>query len=453
METEKGYEGMVNRGNDTESEKRKLPRNIRQIGEAGNGNRVYLEDYAVTYLRQVKAAVLLGEIRQNEGSTCYFVNGALEVEDPAFPEETWEQIYREAKEYFEGRDVIGWFIRTMGGTWKVTEEMEQVYRQHFEKEQPVLILYDEDEEEEGIYLAENGVLTRQRGYYIYYEKNQLMQDYMVWRNSGKSVEKEAQVSDSAIRNFRKIIESKTAGTKGRTKEKAFSSRLVYSAGAFLVLTLFAIGITMIQNYDKMKEVEQTVENMAQTASEAAAPSIQVSAEIREETEETEGENGLDVQVISMPEDTQLEARADADTSGENGILNEAAEQSDTTDQGSAADQRNVADQDSTVGQSSTAEQNAAEAQGNAAGDAGTGDQDGMMNQSGTAGQNSTGSQSGTEEAISHSMRAEYVVKEGDTLADVCEMYYGSLDMIDQICQANNIENPNQILPGQKIVLP
>ena len=49
--------------------------------------------------------------------------------------------------------------------------------------------------------------------------------------------------------------------------------------------------------------------------------------------------------------------------------------------------------------------------------------------------------------------ASYVIKEGDTLADVCEMYYGSLDMIERICEENGIEDPNQILPGQKIVLP
>ena len=59
----------------------------------------------------------------------------------------------------------------------------------------------------------------------------------------------------------------------------------------------------------------------------------------------------------------------------------------------------------------------------------------------------------SREAASHAIRAEYVIKEGDTLADVCEMYYGSLDMIERICEENGIEDPNQILPGQKIVLP
>ena len=60
---------MANRGNETAEERRKLPKNIRQIGETGRGDRVYLEDYAVTFLRQTKAAVLLGEICSIEGHT------------------------------------------------------------------------------------------------------------------------------------------------------------------------------------------------------------------------------------------------------------------------------------------------------------------------------------------------------------------------------------------------
>lgn len=71
---------MANRGNETAEERRKLPKNIRQIGETGRGDRVYLEDYAVTFLRQTKAAVLLGEICSIEGHTYYFVNGALEAQ-------------------------------------------------------------------------------------------------------------------------------------------------------------------------------------------------------------------------------------------------------------------------------------------------------------------------------------------------------------------------------------
>ena len=56
---------MVYKGKDKDGkDERRLPKNVRQIGEAGKGKKVYLEDYVVTYLHQVEAAVLLGETGQ-----------------------------------------------------------------------------------------------------------------------------------------------------------------------------------------------------------------------------------------------------------------------------------------------------------------------------------------------------------------------------------------------------
>ena len=48
---------------------------------------------------------------------------------------------------------------------------------------------------------------------------------------------------------------------------------------------------------------------------------------------------------------------------------------------------------------------------------------------------------------------EYIVKEGDSLAAICNRKYGTLSNIQEICNINNIENANYIEPGQKIYLP
>lgn len=55
-----------------EKEKRDFPRNIRQIGDPGKEKRIYLEDYAVAYLREVKGAVLFGEAGADKGSALLF---------------------------------------------------------------------------------------------------------------------------------------------------------------------------------------------------------------------------------------------------------------------------------------------------------------------------------------------------------------------------------------------
>lgn len=48
---------------------------------------------------------------------------------------------------------------------------------------------------------------------------------------------------------------------------------------------------------------------------------------------------------------------------------------------------------------------------------------------------------------------EYIVKNGDTLAAICEVKYGSLVKMQEICTINNIKNADYIAPGQKIYLP
>ena len=61
-----------------------------------------------------------------------------------------------------------------------------------------------------------------------------------------------------------------------------------------------------------------------------------------------------------------------------------------------------------------------------------------------------------EQAASSQVRSQqafYTVKEGDTLADICRMYYGTDEKMEEICTFNGIDNPNHILPGQKIKLP
>lgn len=47
----------------------------------------------------------------------------------------------------------------------------------------------------------------------------------------------------------------------------------------------------------------------------------------------------------------------------------------------------------------------------------------------------------------------YTVKSGDTLSKIAQYYYGDMYAYDKIAQANNIDNPNLIEPGQVLVIP
>lgn len=47
----------------------------------------------------------------------------------------------------------------------------------------------------------------------------------------------------------------------------------------------------------------------------------------------------------------------------------------------------------------------------------------------------------------------YVVRKGDTLQTICFNVYGDYSHVEEICRWNNIENPDNILYGQKLLLP
>ncbi len=364
------YKG--NRDNNREEDKRKLPKNVRQIGEVGNGKKIYLEDYAVTYLHQVEAAVLLGEVWERPDGRYLFLHGAIQVEDPTFGEENWEGIYRKAKEYFGESEILGWSMRVPEQVLMPTAEMNEIYKAHFKKEDTVLLLYEPTEKEDIVFVEEQGSLKRVSGYYVYYDRNKSMQDYMMAVNPGKSVEKEAVISDKAIRSFRKKSEEK----KEKAPEKqARTLRFLYGASTFLVLTILVIGVTMINNYDKMKSMELTLSDMTKETVPAMA---------YRETEETILTIETEKMSESLSEETESETEMVTETMTETEMIQET--------------QATVA-------------------------------------------------------VPSHTEQAAYTVKEGDTLADICQMYYGTTDRMDEICELNGIADPNHILLGQKIKLP
>lgn len=47
----------------------------------------------------------------------------------------------------------------------------------------------------------------------------------------------------------------------------------------------------------------------------------------------------------------------------------------------------------------------------------------------------------------------YIVQPGDTLRNICYSRYGDYSRVDEICRYNNIQNPDNILYGQRLLLP
>lgn len=462
-----------------------LPKNIRQIGEGGQDRKIYIEDYAVTYMHQLAndrkegtqraAAILLGEVQRAGKNRYIFINGALAVDELDFGEEMWDKVQQQMMEYFDGREIVGWYLGEEESTLIATEEMQRIHESQFPGEDQILILRDFTENESAVFALESGRLVAQSGYYIYYEKNIMMQEYMVACNKDRSVEEETEVKDDAVQSFRKKIaeEKKEKKEKQENKEsdkQPITTKLLYAASSFLVLTVLIIGVTLINNYDKMKDMEMALAGISEsmggkgTGSEGDGDSVSAMAPAQTKTEKEQSVSEKNAAIDKNKEGSSKEtdpqpateagsAKGDKETEAAKDSGQEA--KTDAANSTEASKDTNAAaseSQESNAGQSSQANQVGQANQGGQTNQAGQTDQQDKTSQ---AQQNDAQNQTDPAKQPARETlgRASYVVKDGDTLATISEMYYGTLDKVEDICSLNGITDKNTILPGQKIVLP
>lgn len=262
-------------------EEKKLPKNIRQMAEKEERVRVYLEDYAYTFInklactRRVRTGVLLGSRMIAENKRCWFVKGAVELEDDEEREEEerkaegredqrrqkelskqrkaqsekvngketnrkvekdvdtqaekeaekqsdnklenkpenesdnetinqriWNTTQSVIQEYFPGCSICGWFICGSEENFPDGEQLKKTHRQIFSGEN--CLMYWKKGDEESFWIEEDDAILHLKGYFVYYEKNPEMQNYMVSRKEEASED----VSDEAALSFRKIMKEK-----------------------------------------------------------------------------------------------------------------------------------------------------------------------------------------------------------------------------------------------------
>ena len=217
-----------------------LPKNIRQIGSPAGHTKVYIEDYVITFLNSlsmdkntyVRGAILFGEKKQIGNDLVIFIRGAIEgqnleldLDETVFDDEVWREIYQQKERLFSGLDVIGWALLRMGFSVRLNDKIKKTHFENFPGEGKVLYMMDDLEGEDAFYVFRGEDLSRQNGYYIYYEKNPMMQNYLVERRQDikevQTYEKmmERRRDEKLIRQVREKISKKTKSNqrKGRIR--------------------------------------------------------------------------------------------------------------------------------------------------------------------------------------------------------------------------------------------
>lgn len=247
-----------------------IPKNIRQMGENDSNQKIYIEDNVMTLLRKktqnpddVKYGVLLGEIKRNKNNTYVFVKAMVEVRDIIensliFNDDIWSDIYKDIKKFFGRMDIVGWFVSV---PYRVRDDLKGIRKLHmdnFAGNDKVCFLSDRTENEESFYMCRRGKLEKQKGYYIYYEKNEKMKKYMKSMNNEKREEKQVENNKVEIKekpaneskSFREILKE-----EGQTVKQG---RVAYGISGLLIVALLLSTVVMLNNYGELKNIKQTL---------------------------------------------------------------------------------------------------------------------------------------------------------------------------------------------------
>ncbi len=424
-----------NQNNKNEKKQRnngvKLPKNIRQVGPMDGDKRVYIEDYVMTYMKQIAMksygnyhiAVLLGHIRKVEGEDNVFINGAVEVkdiifdDDKVFNNESWAKIYDDIKKYFDDEEIVGWYITRPGLPLQVNEYLNKVHLDNFAGNNKVLLMYDSIEREEAFYLSTNQKLCKQDGYYIYYERNNNMQNYMVENSDNQSIE--ADYVDHTTINIRNVIERKN----NEKVQKKRSLSVMYAAASVCALFLIVVAVTMLSGKG-LRDANQAVS----ASNQSNKPTALVNASISPDTTQVNVQPG---NINTIKDET---------------VVGDKTNKSDDKDKGKESSNSSK-DTDVNVSIEGT---DPIDSKGNKDTDIKkTEDKDSTSKD--TTSKDTSKEDTSTKETSSKA--TSYTIKRGDTLGGISMKFFKTKAYVKKIMELNKIENQDTIYAGQTIKLP
>lgn len=409
----------------------KIPKNVMQIGTGSPNVKLYMEDYVHTFLERCQGketCLAFGQQEEKDGIRYYLIYGVEKETD----------FRRGNFPYFQKLERIGKIEKKEAAVrfWTVRGEEIQI-----------------------------------GGYFIFYEQNEEMQAYMIAEREQSrpadveeervmeaiNARREKRKAEAAADAARGITASRASAPNTASGRKTVLSRLgalkaaaptlnaasrktafgtayqarLGSTGALfpklcrigcLVLLLVLVGtaLTSVNQYPDMKAVSALLAGAVRNTkneTENTSPGLIV--------EETVGWNSSDemAQSAALDEATQ----ADDATGAANTAMDDEVTDNRTAD--------NVMT-DNVTADSATADSATADSQNAVATDADAAVSDSFPQ---------------VQEALAHP--ESYQVQKGDSLIAISRRFYGTDEKVIEICRLNNIKDPNQIQPGQNILLP
>lgn len=354
-----------------------LPKNIVQIGKPDKTHKIFVEDYVVSYMKQLNkecggkpiGLALYGKYFEENDCKYYFLYGAarvagIEHRGPYLSAGEQEEIADIGRKYFGEYRFLAWC--SLRG-------------------EPI----------EGFFVQTQGKGIQVDGYACFYEKNESMLNFMLQTGQKDGAEREPESAPAQpvgrgewkAEDVKKTVPAAPPARNSVKKKTEYMKVAV--AAVFLVLCV--VGITTLNDYEKLEDLQAAARQVIAGMTEQKLPDVSMN----NVSANTISENEVSANV-SLTENQPVSA-------GQPLISNSPA-----------ADTQPVSDN-----------QPAAESQSMAA----------------------------EAQPIEVNAPTSYTILKGDTLISICNQRYGSLEKLAEICELNGITDADSIQIGQTILLP
>lgn len=450
------------------------PKNKKQIGRIGKGDKIYIEDYAVTYLNQIARspetkngyAGLFGHCRVVDGKKEFYIYSAIyqeceKMKDGGLPREAVQKIMRKRGENFAEHFFLGWAViyrENAGAMW------ENCYRSRMETlmgKPELLMTLKCDTCEEHFYLYPTEMPKETEGYFIFYEQNDAMQNFLIGWHGELHKDKCDDEMDNVAENCRNYYKEKRS-RQMRTR----LAGVAFVAAALLLIFSTGVGIQNLNQYDKIKETGQAIEEMQEVKETADASQMMGANEMADANEMTDTSELVPIEWEEKSDTVYavtLEEEQIAIEENENVAEDVLAETQEKLSAGSIETLPAVQEKEETevamTGEPAiTVEKEELQSTEEIIVPEevvyiGETEKTEIETEKVETEQVETGTSEELETVRFPEEYVTYEVAKGDTLYGICVRFYGNLHRAKEICELNHIEDMNNILYGQKILLP
>ena len=452
----------------------KIPKNVMQIGTGSPNVKLYMEDYVHTFLERCQGketCLAFGQQEEKDGIRYYLIYGVEKETDfrrGNFP--YFQKLERIGKIEKKEASVRFWTVRgeeiQIGGYfifYEQNEEMQAYMIAEREQSRPA------DVEEERVMEAINARREKRKAEAAADAARGTTASGASTPNTARSATA-SRASAPNTASGRKTVLSRLGALKAAaptlnaaSRKTAFGTAYQARSGStgalfpklcrigclVLLLVLVGTALTSVNQYSDMKAVSALLAGAVRNTkneTENISPGLIV--------EETVGWNSSDemAQSAALDEATQ----ADDETGAANTAMDGEATDNRTTDSvmpDSVMPDSVMPDSvmpDSVMSDSVTTDSVTTDSVMADGRNAVTTDADA---ESSAVRQSASASDSfpQVQEALAHP--ESYQVQKGDSLIAISRRFYGTDEKVIEICRLNNIKDPNQIQPGQNILLP